>query len=178
MSLEYLKTLGRARQSLKTVASTPVGEVLSKFAQYQVDTMKSLQKRYATGSLNSSITFAPFTRDEDGVMSVEFLANDYWDFINSGVNGLQNNYGSPYSFAQYAKSVSSDGLNFKESIGLWIQSKGIYAEDENYDGLAYVIMRAVKEKGIKPNHFLDETFSDEALEQLEENIFKAFQEMV
>jgi len=176
MALEYLQTLGRARQSLKTIASTPIGTVLSSFAQHQIDSMKSIQKRYATGSLNQSLSFQ-FGKDEDGI-SVEFLANDYWDFINSGVNGLMNNYGSPYSFAQYAKSVSSDGLNFKESIGLWIQSKGIYAEDENYDGLAYVIMRAVKEKGIKPNHFLDDTFSDEALEQLEENIFKAFQEMV
>jgi hypothetical protein len=176
MSLEYLKTLGRARQSLKTIASTPIGEVLSDFANHQINELKRNQKRYSTGSLNQSFSFQ-FGKDEDGV-SVEFLANDYWDFINSGVNGLVNNYGSPYSFAQYAKTTTTQGWNFKESIGLWIQSKGIKADDEDYDGLAYVIMRSVKEKGIKPNHFLDETFNEDALDKLEEDIFKAFQKMI
>lgn len=176
MALEYLKQVGRAREQLKTVASTPIGKALGAFASKQIDDLKEAQTRYATGGLNQSLSFR-FGNDEEGI-SVEFLANDYWDFINSGVNGLQNSYGSAYSFAQYAKSTTTQGLNFKESIGLWIQSKGIYAEDDNYNGLAFAIMRSVKQKGIAPNHFVDNTFNEDALKKLEDEIFKAFQQMI
>ncbi len=77
-----------------------------------------------------------------------------------------------------AKTSSGAGLNFKESISLWMISKGITAEDGDQESLAYVIMQSVKRKGIKPTEFVNKVLNEEALKQLESEVADAFIKMV
>lgn len=177
MALSYLEQVGRTKDMFNgDISKTPVGEVFSKWIDLQIATMKEKQTRNGNGSLDASISFQNY-KIEGKNISVEFIANDYWDYINSGVNGLLINHGAPYSFAQKAKTQST-GINFIESLKLWIQSKGIFAEYGNYDGLAFSIMRSVKNKGIAPNHFVDDTFTEESIEQLSQDILTAFATML
>lgn len=176
MALDYLQTLGRAREQIKEVAKTPVGEVLKNFAQDSINLMKEKVPK-ATGTLSQSL-IVNFSQ-EDGIVDVNFLADDYWDYINSGVVGTEtdpgvitNQFGSTYSFAQVAKVQSSQGLNFKESISLWMISKGIQADD--MDSLAFAIMQSVKRKGKKASKFVTDTFTEESIKQLESDIADAF----
>ncbi len=182
MALDYLQKLGKAREMVSNIAKTPVGQVVQEFAQTSIDKMKGYAPK-ATGTLSQSLTYT-FTQ-ENGKIDLEFLADDYWDFINSGVDGtaqssgaISNKFGSTYSFASMAKTSSGAGLNFKESISLWMISKGITAEDGDQESLAYVIMQSVKRKGIKPTEFVNKVLNEEALKQLESEVADAFVKMV
>ena len=181
MALEYLEKLGRARNQLRDIAKTPVGDVLFKFADTSIKEMKALAPR-SEGNLQQSITWVQI--EEGGNKGIEFQADDYWDFINSGVDGtvqssgaIPNRFGTTYSFASHAK-VSSSGMSFKESIQTWIIEKGIKAEDGDYESLAYVIMQSVKRKGIKSTPFVNKVLNDEAIEQLQSDVADAFLKMI
>lgn len=177
MALEYLKTLGKAKSDLMNVEVSPVGKVAQEFAQDMINTMKNkLAPRNATGNLSQSI-IPEFKGGEGGVVEFDVLMADYWDFINSGVNGTQNTFGSAYSFSELAKTQSS-GLNFKESLTLWMASKGIVADDGDQDSLAFVIMQSVKQKGITPTPFVNETLTEARIKQFEEDLLNAFNSMV
>jgi hypothetical protein len=178
MSLEYLKTIGKAKEGITSSLNTsPVGKVASKFAIDMIQEMKNnVSPSNATGALSASLSFE-FGTGEAGVLELDFLAEDYWDFINSGVNGFQGNFGSAYSFAEYAKT-GTDGQTFNESIKAWMAAKGIVAEDGDYDSLAYVIMQSVKKNGIEATHFVDKALTDKAISTLENDLFNAFQTML
>jgi len=135
-----------------------------------------------TGSLKQSLEFK--FEAKGSVIEIIFLANDYWDFVNSGVDGYeqgvgakQNKFGTTYSFSEVAKSQSS-GITFNQSIKDWIKNKGLTADDGNYDGLAYVIMRAVKRKGIKPTEFVNKALNENSLTMFEEAVLDAFESMI
>lgn len=178
-ALSYLDQLGKTSKELKE-ASSPVGKATQEFVQKSINQMRAKAPK-ATGGLASSIDFEFAT--ESGTIIVNFLADDYWDFVNSGVQGTQggsavtNVHGSTYSFADVAKQ-QSQGISFQESLKLWIQAKGLIAPDGNYDGLAYVIMRAVKRKGIKPTNFVNDVMSEKNIEAFQEAIYQAYKKMI
>ena len=146
--------------------------------------------RVASGSLGQSI--APSIFQEDGNLILEIEMNNYWDFINQGVNGTQQNWGSEYMFRPLAKTPSAGADTFKESILDWMTFKGIdslswqdkegefvtkfLVTEEDYQQAAFVIMRAVKKKGIEPSFFVDEVINEEAFEHLEIDIQEAIEQ--
>jgi len=184
VDIDYLDTIGRAQSELSNVAASPVGEVVKKFAEQTIQQMKDNlddSGRVATGGLKQSLSFD--FKSEGGTVTIDFIADDYWDFINSGVDGTQNKagvinqFGKIYSFHDVAQTAS-DGLTFQESIQLWMASKGIKAEDGNQEGLAFVIMRAVKRKGIRANEFVNDVFTVDAINKFEDEIFEAYRLML
>lgn len=174
---EFLKSIGRAKTGISSSLSiSPVAKVASKFTLDLIDKMKDgLVSRNATGSLSASLI--PKIDIDGSIVEVEILAEDYWDFINSGVDGTQNNFGSPYSFSSIAKTQSS-GLTFQQSLKLWFASKGIIAKDGDFDSLAFVMMQSIKRKGIKPSHFVDNALTEEAINQFQDDIFEAFNSLI
>jgi hypothetical protein len=56
MSFDYIKTLGKAADELKTVGKSPLGEVARLFAKEAVDQMKTEVPK-GNGSLAASLTF-------------------------------------------------------------------------------------------------------------------------
>jgi len=197
----YLDKWGKAKDDLNDIGSTPVGKVLTEFIQNQITEMKSeLSSRRATGSLAQSITFQ-FGKDEDS-MTAEILMNDYWDFINSGVDGVSqkghartNVFGQTYSFkTAFPSTKMLNSFTGTGSLHGWMATKGItslrYTNKDGQDvtkqlsteadfrSAAYVLARATKQKGIKPTPFVDNVFTDESIEQLQEDVFKAFESML
>lgn len=176
----YLKELGRSKEMLqKAPANTPVGKAVAQYVETSIIQMKDALTsagRVSSGELQSSINAEIKTENE--AVIVDFIFADYWDFVNEGVNGLTNNFGSPYSFSQIAKVPSSGGLTFPESIKRWITERGLEAEDGNYEGLAWVIMQSVKRKGLRPSNFVNDVINDESIEALEESLLDAFEKMI
>jgi hypothetical protein len=194
MSLAYLEQIGKAKDKVKQIANTSLGRVAKEFAEQSVETMKDGVPT-ASGTLKASIGVE--FKAEGTTFSIQFLADDYWDFINSGVDGVQrssgaliNEFGDTYSFKTLNPSKKMvDEFSGQGSMQNWLASKGITSltfggethqlvTDSDYRGAAYVFARAVKRHGIKPSEFVNNAFTEEKLQAFDEAILDAFEEII
>lgn len=204
MALEYLETIGRAKDQLKKVATSPVAAVAKKFSEDAIQLMKSNLEgsgRVANGALKQSVGVE--FRDLDGEgLEIDFLALDYWDYINAGVDGVQQNagavenqFGSTYSFKSLVPSRKMiEGFTGTGSLFGWMAAKGITTltytntdgdqitkplqSPEDFKQAAFVFAKAVKKKGIRPSQFVDKVLNEEAIERFQDDIFEALQKML
>jgi hypothetical protein len=177
MAQSYLEQFGKPKEAFKLEPGSPIEVILNNFAKKMAEKAK---QNTPTGSGSLANSIQPVVKLEGTKATVDFLANDYWDYVNSGVDGYEqsagaitNQFGSTYSFAQVSKGATSSTTSFKDSIEKWIQSKGIIADDGDYDSLQFIIMRSIKQKGIAPTQFMNKTFTDEAVSQFENEIAQA-----
>lgn len=106
------------------------------------------QKARNTGALAQSIAYFP-----TGEMSFEIKADDYFSYVDEGVNAVgTNNYGSRFSF-QYP-GVSH---NMAKAIQEW---KGMEI------GQAYATAYNIKQRGIKPRNIVEDTINDDVLTRI------------
>lgn len=197
MSLEYLKKIRKAKESVKRLAETKVGAIARQFAEDAINIMKENvpTSQPDTGSLKQSIG-VEFESDGESI-SIVFLANDYWDFVNSGVDGVissagavTNKFGSTYKFK--TQNPSKNMVDAFAGVGTmqnWLAAKGITSlkyggktiplnSSKDYRSAAYVFARAVKRKGIKPSGFVEEALNEEKLQMFEEALLDALEEMI
>ena len=124
----------------------------------------------SSGNLEKSIRFQ--TKVMGRSTTLYLYVNDYYKFINEGVKGVKGNQNTPYKFKYINPSRSH-----VEAIRKWIRENGIKArvtdvkrygatqqESKATDGLAYIIARSIKKKGITGTGFwskaFDTTFQD------------------
>lgn len=192
MAFDYLKYLGEASEEIKKGGGSILAKVAFKFADESVDSMKQLVPK-ATMTLENSLTYD--YKEEDGKLIIYFLADDYWDFVNSGVEGvrqsagsLTNQYGSVYQFKKENPSPSmveafGGGANYGKNgeqgdMQNWMAIKGIIADDGDYNSLAYSIALMVKRFGIKPTPFVDQAFDETKIRAFEEALLDAFESII
>lgn len=192
MSFDYLKQLGKAADELQTVGKSPLGEVARLFAQKAIDEMKTEVPK-GNGSLAASLTFE-FEQSE-GQILIKFLADDYWDFVNSGVDGtkqsagaITNQFGDTYQFRTPNPSPSmveafGGGANYGKNgeqgnMQNWMASKGLIAENGDYNSLAFALAKSVKQKGIKPTPFMNNALSENKIEAFEQALLDAFESII
>jgi len=192
MSFDYLKTLGKAADELKTVGKSPLGEVARLYAKEAVDQMKTEVPK-GNGSLAASLSFE-FEQSE-GQILIKFLADDYWDFINSGVDGINqasgaiiNQFGDTYQFRTPNPSPSmveafGGGANYGKdgeqgNMQNWMASKGLIAENGDYNSLAFAIAKSVKQKGIKSTPFMNNALSEDKIKEFENALLDAFEKIL
>lgn len=110
---------------------------------------------------------------------LEISMDEYWKFVNEGVNGTQNKVGSPFSFkkknlktgamlkhianrGEYLNPIAVDIANYrKDSKGLKVKRNKPLPIDKARKSLAFLLGRNISKKGIKPTHFADEVVSGE-----------------
>lgn len=163
--------LGSATKNLRAKAGTKVEQTILDWLIERRDVAREKlgsEGREGSGALATSIGWKPLDVSSDKVL-VEVIAEDYWDFINQGVNGVFNSFGSPYSFKNLGV-----GEKMKQSFREFIQVNGITPREHEmeYDQLAYILARATKKKGIKATPFMDEGFSPEAFKDLGQRLGK------
>ena len=151
-----------------------VAEYIEAFERQVADELNRLDK-VDTGSLASSIRYE-ITETRNGII-IEVFVNDYYKFIDSGVQGVgrnNKNTTSPYRFRTLNPSQSH-----VSAIRKWIARNGIKARAtdvkkygavgrENRQpqdkSLAYIIARSIKSKGLIRTGFwtdsIQETFKD------------------
>ena len=193
---DYLNDLGTAKDDLRNIANTPVGEAIKLWAEENIQSMKDYlanDNRVASRELYSSLGFE-FEQTNEGLF-INFLAADYWDFINQGVNGLNQNRGSEYSFRTPNPSPKMvDAFTGTGSLRGWMAQRQIktlsyfskdgepvrkvLTTDQDFRQAGYVIARAVKRNGIRSTPFLTDTFTEENLQKLEDDIAAALATMI
>lgn len=183
--IEYLKQIGKAKDQVKTESDNPLINLLMKWSQSTVDQMKQDVPK-ASKSLASSIGFK--FGNEDGVLTIDFTADDYWDFVNSGVDGfnqsagaIENKFGNTYSFKSAVPGRSMIDSFMGQGKQNWLASKGVTSltyggetyqlvTNADYRAAAYVFARAVKRHGIKPSNFVGKSFNEETIRDLENKL--------
>ena len=106
--------------------------------------------KVASGGLLNSIQGE--VRVDNNLYTFVINLNDYWKFLEYGVNGTAVDNGSTYSFKK--KTVNTD------AIEKWITVKGIVPHSINNKvpstkQLAYVMSRSIARNGIKGGHYLN-----------------------
>ena len=162
---------GTATENLRAKAGTKVEQTIKEWLRERIDVAQAeleSSNRNASGSLSASIRTKDLVTNGEEVL-VEVIAEDYWDFINQGVNGTVNKFGSPYSFKNLVV-----GMKMHQAFKEFIQLRGIQPREPemDYDQLAYILARATKKKGIRKTPFMDEGFSPEAIKDLAERLGK------
>ena len=168
---EQLKDLGigQLKEDVSKPFDSPLKVYLSTLATQIVSQLKqSLRDAGVDQNSILSQSIAPEIREENNMIVVEISANDYWDFINSGVNGIQVNHAAPYSFrTPYANKKMA------ESIQGWMSARSI-GTSNNYKSISYAIATKLKIKGIEPNHFVDNVLTDEFINEISLSLSEEF----
>lgn len=149
-----------------------------KFIVRQAKKIIKKKKKQASGKLINSLKFK--IKKQRGKFSFEFLMADHGKFINSGVTGLGKGILPPNSKAKNVRPnrtfIDVDGrrkrspYRFKSKnvkrgvLDKWIVRRGIAPRDENgkfisRKGLAFIIGRAIKAKGIQGISFYSQPIS-------------------
>jgi hypothetical protein len=100
-----------------------------------------------TGALAQSVVYFP-----TGALSFEIQADDYYKFVDEGVNGIAVNHASQFSFRYPGVSY-----NMAKAIQEW---KGL---DMSH---AYAIATNIKQRGLRPKHITDNVINDKVLEMI------------
>lgn len=101
-----------------------------------------------TGALAASIIPVP-----TGTLSFRLEAEDYYPFVDEGVNAVgTNNFGSQFSFRYPGVSH-----NMAKAISQW---KGLDMEH------AYAVSYNIKQRGLRPKRITDNVVTDEVLEKI------------
>lgn len=187
-SKDYLKQIGKSRDQIKTESDSPILNILKKWSEDSIATMKE-NTPTASGALAASIGFK--FGNEGGVFTIDFLADDYWDFVNSGVDGVRqsagaipNKFGQTYSFKSEIPGRSMVDSFMGKGKQNWLASKGInsltyggetyqLSTEADYRAAAFVFARAVKRNGIKPSNFVGSAINEESIKELEDLLIEA-----
>ena len=104
-----------------------------------------------TGALAQSVVYFP-----TGALSFEIQADDYYKFVDQGVNGIAVNHASAFSF-QYP-GVSH---NMAKAIQEW---KGLEMSH------AFAVASNIKQRGLKPKNITENVINDKVLEMIAKDL--------
>ena len=104
-----------------------------------------------TGALAQSVVYFP-----TGALSFEIQADDYYKFVDQGVNGIAVNHASAFSF-QYP-GVS---YNMAKAIQEW---KGLEMSH------AFAVASNIKQRGLKPKEITENVINDKVLEMISKDL--------
>lgn len=175
------------------MANTPK-EVLEEYGQKFVDAFRQSlinNDKFVSGGLSQSIIAMP-VKIMGQTLIMEIRADEYFDYVNDGVNGTQVNNGSPYSFRKknvnqnaMLQHIANRGINYRDMQNFYKNSKGLKVKRKKpmekqkaLKTLAFLIGRKVSKKGIKPTHFADEVIESNLKKQMEIELSKSMGRMI
>jgi hypothetical protein len=161
---------GRVKELIEVKPNSPISLLIGKWIDDSIKRSKKMLQdkgRNASGTLSASITPLPQTIDADGNMEWTIEMNDYWKFIDEGVNGTKTFRNSTMSFRDKAPPA--------ENIQDWIISRGIKplnggTDAKDYEQMIRFIQKRVKEKGIEKTEFVSLVFNEQQLDTLMKDI--------
>ena len=169
---------------LGTTKSKPLLEgsalILNSFGQYVVNGLKENLNKDGireTSSLYQSISFTVNTEGSFIILNV--LANDYYIFLDKGVKGKKEGR----SDANYSFKVKKPPLSAFAGASGWLARKPISQmtfkdgtvlkiNSKTNTSAAFIVQRAVFNKGIKPTGFYSDLITDELFNVLQDAILE------
>ena len=119
----------------------------------------------ATGGLKQSIVAVPV-----GNLQVQIQADEYYKFIDQGVNGIETKRGSDFSFKYRIPSLSH-----VQAIKEWIPSRSLSLPPTipNFDSFAFAIASSITREGIKARNITSGVLTDKFFRSVEESLLEA-----
>ena len=166
---------------------TTVNDLLTVFGKKFVDDLgKSLDHiKDASGNLKSSIHFRTKIFSEH--YEFNLLMEDYYKYVDEGVNGIKGNVGSQYSYENLRPPVNVilkwltqhnvlsklKERKKKDSYAAFGKAKssgGLSSLQtvniKKIKSLAYAITEKIYQKGLKPTYFFSSVFDDGRMDKL------------
>lgn len=157
-----------------------LNKALNGFGKYVIQQSRSnltKGKKNSTSDLYNSLKYD--ITEEQGNFLLDFLMEDYGDFVDQGVRGAgssSNNRTSPFKFG--SGTGKKGGLT--KGIEKWIKQKPIKQWKDkktgrflSYKSMKFLIARSIYNKGTKPSLFFTKPFYS-AFKRLPVEIVKAF----
>ena len=162
--------------------------VLDKYAKYVVQQSKTnltkdvdkFGSNKGGGALYNSITYKIDT--EVNLFLVDFLMEDYGQFVDKGVRGKTSTYSetnAAMSQFQYGSGTGKKG-GLTEGINSWLKKKKSQWRDKesgrflSYKSMSFLIARSIYNKGLKANLFFTKPF-EKGIKNLGDQLLEAFQ---
>jgi len=167
---EALAKIGKIKEVVSTEAGSPLEKLVLKLGQDIIDKLKA--SGVASGMSPNSLLIASigagdFISVNGNKMNITISANEYWDFVNSGVNGTVRGVGGKYNF-----KTPYPNKKMAASLKNGMASKGLSLPPgfKDYDSYSYAAATNIKKYGIKPNHFADFITSKAFIEKISLNL--------
>ena len=160
--------------------------VLKEYAKYVIQQAKTnltkdvneYGKNKGGGNLYNSLSYDILIENEDFL--VDFLMEDYGQFVDKGVKGKTSTYPetqAALSQFQYGSGTGPKG-GLTRGIREWVNKKKFQFRDKkgrfmSYETMTYLIARSIYNKGLKANLFFTKPF-EKGLEKLPQNLYDAF----
>ena len=159
-----------------------IAQILDDFGNEMQQSLKAAllkDSAYISGDLAEQIEFPTIIQGQGFLFQLKL--KKYYDYVNKGVKGTKSNYitnaGSPYSYMESSKIP----FYFAKQ---WMNNKGIFVDEGttltslagnkfkagDRNNQAFLMARSWKEKGIKGNHFYDETVTEVRLDKLKKDL--------
>lgn len=142
----------------------PVRESLEDFGRYVVKQSRTNLTRLGkrdTGKLYESIRYEVKTGKASFSLSISM--EDYGQFVDKGVKGVSSSAKAPTSPFKFGTGRGKKG-GLTNGIDAWVRRKRFQFRDRktgkffSYEQTAFMIRRAIWEKGIKTTNFLTRPF--------------------
>lgn len=180
MSFSWLDDTGKSNETF--AVGEGIQDVLIEWGNEVIDKLQAslIAKQSSNTTLNlySSLVVLPIELG-DSKFTLKFQAEDYWKFINEGVQGAGDNQTidgresksfwtnkapqSPYSFKDKRPPVNYSNIN-GQSLAQWAHNKGINK---------YAVQESIFRSGIKPTHFWDDVINQNLVKDLVKRLEKA-----
>ena len=160
---------------------TNTQKALKSFGKYVIQQSKTRltkKDRNYTSELYNSLKY-DFEKSDDGFI-IDFIMQDYGEFQDRGVKGVNSNYienkNSPFS---YKPSSKLRGLEYHTGIfSKWAKFRGLQPRDKkgrfgSYKTMGYILADSIKKKGIKATMFFTKSF-EMGFEKLPQELQEAF----
>lgn len=155
----FLDTIGNERGAGLGLDNTAQA-LLDLTSKLLLDATRNLEGNISSGKLSS--TAEQTVTASAGGLQIQIKMEDYWKFVDQGVNGLNVAQGSPFSF----KTKNPSRAMVQEIEG-WLKRAGASSENINRSiskkesvGLkfagsskAFAVARSIKRRGLKPTKF-------------------------
>jgi len=154
--------------------------VLEQYSKYVIQQAKTnlTKDKKGGGNLYNSLSYDILIENEDFL--VDFLMEDYGQFVDKGVKGKTSTYPetqAALSQFQYGSGTGPKG-GLTKGIREWVNKKKFQFRDKkgrfmSYETMTYLIARSIYNKGLKANLFFTKPF-EKGLERLPQQLYEAF----
>lgn len=160
-------------------------EIIASYEQKFIDALQdSLTKhdKVSGGGLFQSVK--AITKVYGQKIILEIRMDDYWKFVDKGVDGTFIKHGSEYSFKKgnikqdaTKKFIINNGIKqFKKPDGTIIfdvNKKSKQPLEKRYKTLGWLLGRTIAKRGIKPTHFATDVMEGSLIDEFRRDIIKA-----
>jgi hypothetical protein len=170
-----------------------VQDILDDYSQKFIDALQdSIKKhdRLASGGLWESVKATTKVFGQSIVLEISM--EDYWKFVDKGVDGWETKVGSEFKYTKAGKPIPLDAVKkFIASRGIGLKSMSIAKHKtlssikgkgklskklkkaintSQYDSIAWAMGYNIKKHGIKPTHFASDVMDGNLLDNFKKDI--------